>query len=174
MKNVQPSLQTEATACPYPELLFSPHANILYNGYLYHRGRMKAIPSMLFAEKKIEKRKSVYAAALCAAPRIPAGKPGEDRRKTVRGRACSSRRFDGWIRKRTPYIIRFQSKQAHIVNKPTPISFANRGQGDKIPLLGVLGAKSPHIKQRITSQRMNSNRTVQRQHLRRFICAVSP
>ena len=73
---------------------------------LIHRGRMNAIPPMLFTEKKYEKRKSVYAAAQRAATRIPAGKPGEDSRKIAGGELALSRRFDGWIRKRTPKIFR--------------------------------------------------------------------
>ena len=79
----------------------------------------------------------MYAAVLCAAARVPEGKPGEGRRKTARGSLLTSGGLtDGFVvyTKDTPFLYH----QAHIVGISAKTLLAGWGQGDNVPLVVIL------------------------------------
>ena len=81
--------------------------------------------------------------AACGAARIPAGKPGEGRRKTARGELAHLGRLDGCLRsvhQRYSVPISTGARCQHISENVV----RRVGSRGGTPLVGGVGAKSPH------------------------------
>ena len=81
--------------------------------------------------------------AACGAARIPAGKPGEGRRKTARGELAHLGRLDGCLRSVHQSCSVPSLTGAHCSHISD--NFVRRmGSRGGTPLVGGVGAKSPH------------------------------